>query len=148
MMWSVPFSTYVTRKAVGDSIYSDRNYRILSISEALTDFNWIVTANEDKQNFDDTFLIFYINKSALMTIGYDKGMDSIPDWLSDWQLTEHTIVSDDTEYACYQKRVTPCEIILGGNCGSSSSSMYLILINDEIDNIPPAPPTNLRIVRF
>jgi hypothetical protein len=141
---------YLAEKSVGDSIYSDRDYAITSIPAALAGYKWIVTANDDKQSPVDSFLTFCINKTVPIVIGYDKGIETIPDWLAGWQLTSYEIESEDAEYACYQKEGTPCEITIGGNSGTSSASMYLILIGDEleIDTTPPAAPTGLEISRF
>lgn len=139
---------YVEKKKVGDQIYSDRNYLITSIPEPLADFEWIVTANDDKQETGSSFLTFCVNKIVSVVIGYDITIQSLPEWLQGWEQTEMVIQTEDGDFACYQKTHPPCEITLGGNAGTSSSSMYLILASDDLDTTPPTAPTGLRISRF
>ena len=143
-------SSYFTRYSiVGDSLYSDRPYVITSIPPQLENMLWIVTANDDKTSFENEFLTFSINKPTSVYIGFDIesiASESFPAWLNDWDKTELIINSDDTQFIIYQKNFEPSEITLCANEGSSSSSMYIILVNPlTTDMVPPAAPTGLRI---
>jgi len=137
---------YVDQKAVGDSAYSDRNYKITSIPEQLAHFDWIVTANDDKQQTDESFLTFCINKPITIIVAYDSTVETLPEWLQGWQANGLIIRTEDTAYRCYQRVAAPCRVTLGGNAGPSSSSMYLVLVGDTVDTTPPAAPTGVRIV--
>ena len=139
---------YVDTKSVGDTLYSDRSYKITYIPGALAGYKWIVTANDDKLESGDSFLTFNVNKPVTIVVALDSTLITLPQWLQGWQPTGMVVRSEDTEYVCYEKIFSPCKITLGGNSGTSSSSMYLVLLGNEIDTLAPAAPTGLRVSRY
>ena len=143
-----PEGYFIAYKEIGDSLYSDREYKITNIPESLKPYHWIVTKNDDKTATGVDFLQFSINKTTTVYVGYDANLVSeniIPDWLTGWQKTDLIIESDDTDFICFQKSMLPTLVSLGANQGGSSSSMYIVLVDPLLDIVPPSPPTGFSI---
>ena len=139
------------QRQVGDSSYVDRDYKITAVPEVYEDFNWLLTANDDKLQTNYPFLFFDSNKDISIVIGYDSRLTQIPSWLQDWTLTDVTISTQDSNFKCFAKAYPAGRISLGANHGTGSCSMYLVLLKNNmqtgvVDRIPPDPPTGVRIV--
>ncbi len=138
----------IKTKRIGDPVYSDRPYLITQLPESLNQLTWIETANNDKDLFGSEFISFYVNKRVTLYIAYDtQYTDSLPTWLLQWQETNMTIESEDTAYKIYKKEYNPGTITLGANTGGSSSSMYLILMDNYTDDISPSPPEIIGVTK-
>ncbi len=149
MVSGISKSNYTTgRKEIGATVYSDRPYTITQLSPRLTGLTWIETANDDKDVTGNEFLTFYVNKKTTIYIAYDfRDTGTLPGWLKAYHLTNLSLESDDTAYQVYEKEYNPGMITLGANKGDTSSSMYLILMNDYLDSESPEPPTNINIAK-
>lgn len=135
---------YIDKLGVDKDVYFDRNYKILSVASALSDVPRIVTANDDKSESGSDFLRFTIQDEADIYVGYDTRIATLPSWLSSWTDSGMMISTSDTDYRCFQKHYAAGEVVLGGNEGGGSDSMYLVMVVFE-DSIPPNAPTGVRV---
>jgi len=132
-------------KSEGDSIYSDRTYVINFISDDIQGLPWIETANNDKYETATPFLSFDSNVSVEVLVGYDNRL-ALPDWMSDWTETGNYVISEDeTHYQIYEKLFSAGTIALGGNDGVTSSSMYIVLLQEIGDPDKPTTPLNFQL---
>lgn len=139
---------FMSKRAVGDSVYIDRDYQITEIPAELAGLWWLVTANDDKTIVADSFLTFSINRPASIYIGVDQRLvnsNAIPGWLDAWKKSDKIISTTDASYVCFNGQFGAGQITLGGNGGSNSSSMYLVLFDSSVDVLAPSPPTGLQI---
>jgi hypothetical protein len=142
----------VSHIAIGDSVYIDRDFRLVSWPNDDT-YHWIRTANDDKYSTDPSFLTFMSNKAIQIKIAIDSDNLTFPGWIENeqWQKTDQTVKTEDTLYELWEKKYSPGQIVLGGNEGDRSSSMYLVMIREYpttgIDTVPPAAPVRVRIDR-
>ncbi len=142
----------VAHLAIGDSVYIDRDFRLVSWPDDDI-YHWIRTANDDKYSTDPSFLTFTSNKTIQVKIAIDSDILTLPGWLENeqWQKSEQTVETEDTRYQLWEKNYRAGQIVLGGNEGDRSSSMYLVMIREYpttgIDTIPPAAPVRVRIDR-
>jgi hypothetical protein len=115
--------------SIGDVYYIDRDYTVASIPDTLKDLMWIQTANDDKVNRDEDFLRFYLNQPAVIYIGYDTKIASLPKWLIHWDALDAQIVdSRGDKYDVLYQEFEEGEVSLGGNCGTNDDNMYLIVV--------------------
>lgn len=131
---------------VGKAYYIDRNYAFTSIPEDLLDLQFIKTANADKQETQNPFLSFEVNKRVIVYVAYDN-LTPLPQWLQQgWTQTQQELVTNDEgkTLGLYKKEFAPGIVELGPNAGNSSSSMYLVVI-EEVDLTPPARPTGVYV---
>ncbi|MBD3384875.1 DUF4038 domain-containing protein [candidate division KSB1 bacterium] len=132
---------------IGKEYYIDRSYEIISIPRGLEEKPFIRTANADKQSTQNPFLSFDVNKNVWVYVAYDDD-NPLPTWLQQgWTDTQTSLVTNDEGKALrlYKKEFPIGTIELGGNQGSSSSSMYIVVI-EAIDTTPPARPSGVIIV--
>ncbi len=139
----------LVQRAEGDSVYSDRAYIFTRIPDRLVDWFWISTANDDKANSEEKFLEFYAAKAMKIIVGVDADVQTPPAWLQGWTLLDEGIVTNDTAFRLYEKEYAPGMVTLGGNGMSTSSSMYLVLLQPNAStgiDLPPAPPAGVRVI--
>lgn len=138
----------VTKLNKGRKLYSDRNYTITSVPAYLKGASFVQTANNDKKDVSDTFLTFFVKKSAIVYIGYDPRATKIPTWLKDWTKTGDSIGTNDRDISflqVYSKllelgSVYPYPFILGGNLagnavGAQSNYVVAAVERPEIKNL-------------
>ena len=120
---------------VGDEYYIDRTYTILNMPEGKGDLLWIKTANDDKMNADEIFLIFDINIDADVYVGYDKRASGLPDWITGSFTNSAQVVEvsdgDASPMQLWVKHCSAGTVTLGGNMApgaSGVSSMYLVFL--------------------
>jgi len=131
---------------VGDRYYVDRNFSLVNIPPQFANILWILTKNDDKNVTDQQWLSFDVNQTVTVGVAYDISIASLPSWLLDWHRTGlHITTTDDSPLSIYTKRFAPGTIVLGGNNGNDSGSMYIVLLKSAIngDITPPQPPTGL-----
>ncbi len=114
----------VVKLLPGTKQYIDRDYTITSVPKFLQGASFIQSANNDKSSTVDSFLTFFIKRSAIIYIAYDSRSNTLPAWLNNWTKTEYTIGTSDVNagelnvYAKYVENVGelyPNPIVLGGN---------------------------------
>jgi hypothetical protein len=138
----------LVKRAVGDSVYSDRPYVFTHIPSNFSDWFWILTANDHKSLKNPDFLSFYAAYPLTIVLAFDARIKTLPNWINEWQLTGQIIKTTDNEFITFQKKVETGQVILGGNEQSSHESMYLILFDPEIEttvDTAPAAPTGVRV---
>jgi len=86
-------------------------------------------------------------------IGYDARISPLPTWLADWTATSDAIITGDTTLNVYKKNFPAGIVVLGGNQGTSGSSMYTAFVGQEENpgdggGSPPAPVTGSALVSW
>ncbi|MBN1541796.1 hypothetical protein JW992_06590 [candidate division KSB1 bacterium] len=136
-------------RVVGDPVYSDRDYVYTAIPSRLSQWSFLVTANDDKALTLEDFLTFFAAQPLDLVIGYDIRVATLPSWLQGWQSTGETLTTDDTVFNLYEKSIEQGWVTLGGNGQATSASMYVILLKPQsstiVDLTPPAPPSGVRV---
>jgi hypothetical protein len=143
-----PATYRVTQLGVGSAYYTDRDLKLSSIPSVCQGFTWIMTENDDKERSDAHWLSFRTNLAATVMIGYDNGASTRPAWLDGWQDTGQEIATtDDSPLHLYRRDFSAGEVVLGGNEGTSRTSMYLVLVKKAdgsvVDTAPPSVPKGL-----
>jgi len=126
-----PANYQVEAISVGSEIFVDRDFVFTNIPEKYLGKHLIQTANDDKTNIESEFLSFNSNQKVEVYIAYDIRISSLPEWLSSWTATGESVDGNDTTRMLYKKAFEAGEIILGGNSGTSGSSMYSVIILNE-----------------
>jgi len=135
-----PASYRLADLSVNDRYYNDRDYLLRQIPPACAGYRWIMTDNDDKTRTDAMWLSFITSMNVSVMVGYDAGLP-LPSWLSSWQDVGASIVtSDDAPLKLYQKVLPAGKVVLGGNHGDDSSSMYVVLVKKS-DAMDPAAIT-------
>ncbi|MBN2103835.1 Ig-like domain-containing protein [bacterium] len=107
--------------------FTDRDYTVTQAPEYLDGSLRIVTANNDKMMTDDSFLTFELKGGAKCVLAYDARIDSVPVWLSEWELTGDKIVdSRSNVFDLYEKYLSEGKVALGANCGGPEDNMYQV----------------------
>ncbi|HHS12526.1 MAG TPA: T9SS type A sorting domain-containing protein [bacterium] len=120
----------------GNPAYVDRDYTITQIPEMLEGTVQIVTANDDKCDQDNGFIMFELRGDATVYVGYDSRISEVPEWLSSWKVTGDQVVnSRSTVYRLYSKKFVGGRVILGGNCGSVDDDMYLLFVAPQRSSV-------------
>jgi hypothetical protein len=108
-----------------ETIYIDRNFRIVQYPDLSA---WLIrTANNDKKNTSLNFMTIELSSPSTIYIAYDVRL-SPPTWLiMNYIETSFTVVTTDTTFVLWKKGNMQ-DIIVPGNGGVSSSSMYFVLV--------------------
>lgn len=140
-----PATYRVAQLAVNATYYTDRDLKLVSIPALCQGFSWIMTENDDKERSDAHWLSFRTNLAATVMVAYDNGASTRPAWLDGWSDTGAEIATtDDSPLHLYSRTFAAGEVVLGGNEGTSKTSMYLVLVKKNegsvIDATPPSVP--------
>jgi len=140
--WSTfPDSVYETTVAQsGQDAYTDRNYTLTNLSEALAGGTFVQTANDDKSVQTGEHLLMTLCSEATIYVGYDKRADELPTWLSgpEWTLTNEVIESTDgaaSPMPVYKRSAPSGAIMLGGNIEggqTGADSNYVLVVRPEL----------------
>jgi hypothetical protein len=121
--------------APGGRGYVDRDYTLQQAPECLEGAAMIRTANNDKTAADDAFLSFELRGSATVYVGFDKKIQTLPAWLSDWKATgEQVVDSRSNVFILYAKRSSGGRFLIGGNKGGMDDNMYLVFVAPRLAN--------------
>jgi membrane-bound inhibitor of C-type lysozyme len=130
-------SRYVTT-VCGNGLkgYMDRDYTFTQIPEALAGVAQIQTSNDDKTLTDGTFMQFELGGDATVYVGFDKHIETRPDWLlSGWTATGDQVVdSRSNVFQLYSKDFAEGRVILGGNGGTVDDNMYHVFIKPLVSS--------------
>ena len=153
---SRPLATRINRDGyqlayvgISDPYYSDRIYTVSDMPEEISNYLWIVTANDDKNNSEENFLSFQLNEPSKIYVGYDSRATNYPNWLVDnfykigksIGVSEYAKKLDLWEMECDSGMVT-----LGGNVAAGAEGvecMYVVLIENH-DPDRPGMPENMN----
>jgi hypothetical protein len=125
----------VEHLSVGDAYYVDRDYTLSSVPESLEGLLWIKTANDDKADRNEEFLVFTLNQPSTVYIAYDENIATLPCWLiNEWTHSNLQIAdSRGTRFDVWIQDMESGTVVLGGNCGSMDDNMYTVMIKPSGD---------------
>jgi hypothetical protein len=131
----------------GDTYFVDRQYQLASIPAVFQEVTWIKTANDDKFSVGDEFLRFRIRETSQVFVAYDTRLPQLPGWLDSWTQTAYAITDQNgNSYRCLGKVFQAGNVVLGGNYGTDTSNMYLVLVKgvsgNEIEISEPEDEVN------
>jgi len=143
-----PATYRLAQLAANSAYYTDRDFKLTTIPAVCQGFTWIMTENDDKERSDAHWLSFKANMAVTVMIAYDNGASTRPTWLDGWSDTGAEIgTSDDSPLHLYRRDFPAGEVVLGGNEGTSKTSMYLVLVKKAdgtvADTTPPSVPKGL-----
>lgn len=111
------------------NLYVDRDYTVSRFPEELNDAIQIKTANSDKASTGTQHLQFELQGEATVYVAYDKRIEEIPEWLSEWTATGDQIVdSRSNVYRLYSREASTGNVSIGGNMGSGDDNMYQVYV--------------------
>jgi polygalacturonase len=116
---------------IGDLLFGDRDYTIMTIPEKYIGVDWIRSANDSKGYESDPLVSFRISDSANVIIAFDDRL-TIRDWLSDWTDTGEdmtNIESTPRTFSLFTRKFTYNDTIeLGPVAQTSGANNYIILV--------------------
>jgi hypothetical protein len=130
---------------VGDEYYVDRTYKIKSIPEEMNGYLWIKTANDDRNNQDESFFTFQLSETAKIYVAYDSRAVNYPNWLINdfYRIGKQIGVSEYAEKLdLWERKCEPGIITLGANLTQGAQgveSMYVVLIENKNGQRPGSP---------
>lgn len=140
-----PATYKLAQLKTGDAYYMDRDLKLAAVPALCQGFSWIMTENDDKERSDAHWLSFKANLAVTVMVAYDNGASTRPAWLDGWIDTGAEIATtDDSPLHLYRRDFSAGSVVLGGNEGTSKTSMYLVLVKKAEGNVadtaPPAAP--------
>jgi len=121
----------------GKTSYIDRNYTYQNVPDSLKNAHFIVPANNDKTQNNDSFLSFDVNQEVAVYIAFDSRAASAPTWLDGFTNTGMELISADVPMILYKKEFNAGTVTLGGN--EVGYNMYTVIISTEAQS--PEPDT-------
>ncbi len=116
---------------IGDVLFGDRDYTIVTIPGKYIGIEWIRSANDSKGYEGNPLVSFRILDSANVIIAFDDRL-TIRDWLSDWTDTGDDITNSESTprtFSLFTKKFTDNDTIqLGPVAQTSGANNYIILV--------------------
>ncbi|MDH5217781.1 MAG: Ig-like domain-containing protein, partial [Gammaproteobacteria bacterium] len=141
LIFNISKPGYTTDKLNVDTLaYNDRAYTISALPSQYMNSEYIRTNNDDKLSATNSFLSFDINIAANIFLAIDERILPLPGWLLTWEVAGTNIEVGNSTYVVYKKLHSPGNVVLGGNFGGSSSSMYLVFAQQTSGSTPLAKP--------
>jgi len=112
---------------VGELMYIDRSYTFTNVA-SLAGETYIKTANDDKYLTNEVRVVFNTNQDCTVYVAFDDRISPDPAWLSDFTDTGENISTGGDPYSLFAKDFDAGTVVLGGNSGGVSSSMYGIIV--------------------
>jgi polygalacturonase len=116
---------------IGDLLFGDRDYTIMTIPEKYIGVDWIRSANDSKGYEGDPLVSFRISDSANVIIAFDDRL-TIRDWLSDWTDTGEDMTNNESTprtFSLFTRKFTYNDTIeLGPVAQTSGANNYIILV--------------------
>jgi polygalacturonase len=116
---------------IGDILFGDRDYTIMTIPEKYIGVDWIRSANDSKGYESDPLVSFRISDSANVIIAFDDRL-TIRDWLSDWTDTGEDMTNNESTprtFSLFTRKFTYNDTIeLGPVAQTSGANNYIILV--------------------
>jgi polygalacturonase len=126
---------------IGDLLFGDRDYTIMTIPEKYIGVDWIRSANDSKGYESDPLVSFRISDSANVIIAFDDRL-TIRDWLSDWTDTGEDMTNNESTprtFSLFTRKFTYNDTIeLGPVAQTSGANNYIILVKKlgDVGQIP------------
>jgi hypothetical protein len=115
--------------ADGRASYIDRKYAYESVPESLAGLAFIMTANDDKTFGGESHLHFQINKRATVYVAHDDRISTKPNWMKGFGDTGLKL-NTDVPMSVYARVYDAGTVTLGGNGGSTDTSMYSVIVSE------------------
>lgn len=133
-----PYSYFAGTLKVGATAYSDRDYVYSTIPSFLDGKTYIATPNADLFSTDTNFLIFSINRDAIVYVAHDDRYINKPSWLNSFQDTgtdlEYLWTGGVIKMSLYGKLYSKGQVVLGGNVSpgeKANHGMYTVVIAEK-----------------
>ena len=126
---------------IGDILFGDRDYTIMTIPEKYIGVDWIRSANDSKGYEGDPLVSFRISDSANVIIAFDDRL-TIRDWLSDWIDTGEDMTNNESTprtFSLFTRKFTYNDTIeMGPVAQTSGANNYIILVKKlgDVGQIP------------
>lgn len=120
----------MTNLSVGDTQYSDRDFKFTSVSSNVAGASWIQTSNESKSYTGSTLATFQVNSDATVYVASDDRI-SKPSWLSGWSDSGSNLVNSESNpktFSLYGKDFSSGQTVNLGPSGSTSFGMYTVVV--------------------
>ena len=134
----------------GGRTYIDRSFTFQTVPGVIIGATYIKTANDDKSSTGNTFLSFTVNQPVTVYVGHDIRLTDKPAWLNSFTDTGMDLRTSDTTLELYSQSFPTGTVVLGGNNGQASHSMYSVAVVTEggsiADTTPPSAPSILSAV--
>lgn len=132
------YSYFTDTLEVGATVYSDRDYVYSTIPSFLDGKTYIATPNADLFSTDTNFLIFSINRDAIVYVAHDDRYINKPSWLNSFQDTgtdlEYLWTGGVIKMSLYGKLYSKGQVVLGGNVSpgeKANHGMYTVVIAEK-----------------
>lgn len=129
--------------AISQPAYIDRGYTLTSVPSSVLNRPYIKTANDDKLLSTPIFLSLDVDQAVTVMVAHDDRIQPKPAWMAAFMDTGDDVTTSASDrLSLFRKDFSSGRVVLGGNAGSSSSSMYLVfLIPSAAPPLPTLPPT-------
>jgi hypothetical protein len=128
--------------AVGKDVYIDRTITYSTIPSKYLNLQYLKTANDDKQSSGSSFLSFVVSQPVTVYVAHDDRITTKPSWMSSFTDTGDDIESTDFPRSVFSQDFPTGTVTLGGNGGSSASSMYSVIVEGSGQTTPTCGDTN------
>ena len=132
------YSYFTSTLEVGATVYFDRDYVYSTIPSFLDSKTYIATPNADLFSTDTNFLIFSINREAVVYVAHDDRYINKPYWLNSFQDTgadlEYLWTGGVIKLSLYGKQFSKGQVVLGGNISpgeKANHGMYTVVIAEK-----------------
>ncbi len=138
-----PSNFEIAEVHVGETVYIDRDYEILSgYSPEYEGLDLIKTACDDKYDYSDNYLSFDLSRAATVYVCFEQ--TTPPNWLSSEFVNTYKIIPRTNRiYDVWEKTFPAGKVILGGSSAEGASvinaTYFVIVKENSVINGPPAP---------
>ena len=114
---------------MGLKAYTDRPYKITTISPELTNTVLLLTPNDDAEETAKTLVTVELVMPTTIYIAHDKRITP-PQWLKSWKPTDEVLSTNDTSFNVYTMVTAAGPLTLGPNRDSErgSASHYIVFL--------------------
>ena len=131
----------------GSTVYTDRNYSIVSAPEPFLNAELVQTANEDDGSAGDEFLAFDVLVPARVHVAFDTRAKTPPAWLRQrFRPSDQKIATNDASFQLHSIDIaTPGRVALGGNTddGRAGGKGNYFVVVEPLPLATLAAPTTL-----
>jgi carboxyl-terminal processing protease len=117
----------------GERLYTDRDYMLVGVPEKYRGLTYVRTCQNDKGCTRNFGLALEVNTAVIAYVARDDRLKASPMWLQAFDDTGDDVTSNDAfqpTYSIYAKPFPKGRVILGPNCGSMYSCMYLVALKE------------------
>ncbi len=129
--WGIAYNA-----GVGSTVFGDRTFTVVSMPDALTGAEQIITACDSKL-VDSDLAVFTAAADITVYVALDSRQTPVPAWLSAYKNTGLTVtMSNDVIFNLYALDVAAgTSVTLGTNGGSTSVVNYAVFVTEQAELI-------------